>query len=367
MAITSGVPWTFFFFFNDTATTEIYTLSLHDALPISRRPLARPAADEPHEDVLERGPPGLDVEDGEPRGRDGGENGASRPAGRELHLERGAVGREPRPQRGEGRRRGGDRPRQREPQGLRGVAAQERRLLLHHDEPTVGDDADAVGELLRLLEVMGGEHDGRPAIAQRPDVAPERAAQLHVDAGGGLVEEQDARLVHERLADEEPPLHAARQGAAVRRALREEVERGEELDEPLLREADAEIARLDAERLLDREERVVVQLLGDEPHGLARGAVFGDDVLAEDAHLARGGAEQPRHDRDERRLPGAVRAEQGEDLARANLEVHAVERGERAEALRDATDRDDAVHGRTLPLSRRMSAHPERSAAPGGA
>src|SRR5438034_8857475 len=27
----------FFSFFNDTATTEIYTLSLHDALPISRR------------------------------------------------------------------------------------------------------------------------------------------------------------------------------------------------------------------------------------------------------------------------------------------------------------------------------------------
>src|SRR3712207_8266919 len=26
-----------FFFFNDTATTEIYTLSLHDALPISGR------------------------------------------------------------------------------------------------------------------------------------------------------------------------------------------------------------------------------------------------------------------------------------------------------------------------------------------
>src|SRR2546430_5758797 len=27
-----------FFFFNDTATTEIYTLSLHDALPIYRSP-----------------------------------------------------------------------------------------------------------------------------------------------------------------------------------------------------------------------------------------------------------------------------------------------------------------------------------------
>src|SRR3989454_9060702 len=28
----------YFFFFNDTATTEIYTLSLHDALPISIEP-----------------------------------------------------------------------------------------------------------------------------------------------------------------------------------------------------------------------------------------------------------------------------------------------------------------------------------------
>ena len=30
-----GVGGGGFFFFNDTATTEIYTLSLHDALPIS--------------------------------------------------------------------------------------------------------------------------------------------------------------------------------------------------------------------------------------------------------------------------------------------------------------------------------------------
>src|SRR5579875_1476932 len=31
-------PCIVFFFFNDTATTEIYTLSLHDALPISMGP-----------------------------------------------------------------------------------------------------------------------------------------------------------------------------------------------------------------------------------------------------------------------------------------------------------------------------------------
>ena len=36
----------FFFFFNDTATTEIYTLSLHDALPIcvwEETPVDQPA------------------------------------------------------------------------------------------------------------------------------------------------------------------------------------------------------------------------------------------------------------------------------------------------------------------------------------
>src|SRR4026208_2645993 len=34
MLVFVGVLFLVFFFFNDTATTEIYTLSLHDALPI---------------------------------------------------------------------------------------------------------------------------------------------------------------------------------------------------------------------------------------------------------------------------------------------------------------------------------------------
>src|SRR3712207_4227769 len=37
-----------FFFFNDTATTEIYTLSLHDALPISRQLDTAPDRYGPH-------------------------------------------------------------------------------------------------------------------------------------------------------------------------------------------------------------------------------------------------------------------------------------------------------------------------------
>src|SRR5256885_12198663 len=42
-----------FFFFNDTATTEIYTLSLHDALPISMKHQLRVTFTEGEERVAE--------------------------------------------------------------------------------------------------------------------------------------------------------------------------------------------------------------------------------------------------------------------------------------------------------------------------
>src|SRR2546429_1007877 len=46
-----------FFFFNDTATTEIYTLSLHDALPICRRAAVPADARAARAYALRRHPP----------------------------------------------------------------------------------------------------------------------------------------------------------------------------------------------------------------------------------------------------------------------------------------------------------------------
>src|SRR2546422_9640835 len=52
----------FFFFFNDTATTEIYTLSLHDALPILGRDRERdhrhPPAEIPERQIGANDEPG---------------------------------------------------------------------------------------------------------------------------------------------------------------------------------------------------------------------------------------------------------------------------------------------------------------------
>ena len=55
---------------------------------------------------------------------------------------------------------------------------------------------------------------GDALVAAEPlDLLPHVGAHLGVEAGGRLVEEQDARPVDEREPDVEPPLHAAREGA----------------------------------------------------------------------------------------------------------------------------------------------------------
>src|SRR2546425_11553937 len=71
----------FFFFFNDTATTEIYTLSLHDALPISAPPRAHGGDHARASGRVVRGPRAHRGR-GPPRGARGGVVPRGRAAGR---------------------------------------------------------------------------------------------------------------------------------------------------------------------------------------------------------------------------------------------------------------------------------------------
>ena len=108
-----------------------------------------------------------------------------------------------------------------------------------------------------------------------------------------------------------------------------------------------EIPGLDAQRLAHGEERVEHELLRDDPERAPRGAIVGDDIVAEDPRRAAIGAGQPGQDRDQRRLAGAVRAEQAEELALPDDEVDARERLHRAETAGDI-DRFDGVRGHVL-------------------
>jgi hypothetical protein len=58
------------------------------------------------------------------------------------------------------------------------------------DHPAADQDHDPVGVLVGLLQVVGGEQDGGPAVGQPAHAPPERPAGLHVHAGGGLVQEE---------------------------------------------------------------------------------------------------------------------------------------------------------------------------------
>ena len=60
-------------------------------------------------------------------------------------------------------------------------------------DPTVVEHDDVVGEPVGLLEVLGGEHDGRAGGGELADDVPQRGPGDRVESGGRFVEEQHRR------------------------------------------------------------------------------------------------------------------------------------------------------------------------------
>src|SRR5581483_926973 len=58
-------------------------------------------------------------------------------------------------------------------------------------------DGDAVAEALGFVHVVGGEEDGAAGEFEAFDEVPELAARLRVEAGGGLVEEEEIGIADE--------------------------------------------------------------------------------------------------------------------------------------------------------------------------
>jgi hypothetical protein len=200
--------------------------------------------------------------------------------------------------------------------GARDPALQLLRGADRHDGSVV-QHRDAVGELVRLVEVLRGEEDRDALRDELADDRPHRAPAARVEAGGGLVEEDDSRRADQRHGEVEPAPHAA--GVDGR-----ELVRGVHQVEALQQLRDAAPAGVLAEVLQVRHQREVLgageqvvdrrELAGDAEEAAHRSRV-GDDVVPGDVDLAGIGAEQRGQDLDRRRLAGAVRPEQREDGA----------------------------------------------------
>ena len=213
-------------------------------------------------------------------------------------------------------------------------AALQLRRRAFRDERAAVDDADPVGELVGLLEVLRGEEDRHAELVVEPlHLLPDAGAADGIEARRRLVEEQHVRVVHQRGGEVEAAPHAAgvRADAAIERVA--DVDEGAELDQPavdLVAGQAVELA-LEAQQLeagLLRVERDILQGDADVQAHLL-GTV--DDVEARHRCPAAGRGQEGAQHLDRRGLAGAVGPEQAVDLPLVDGEVKAVDRGDVAE------------------------------------
>ena len=168
---------------------------------------------------------------------------------------------------------------------------------------------------------------------QAADLVPHRGAALGVEAGGGLVEEEDVGVVDQRRGQVEPALHPPRVGLDLA------VDGGADVDEAehLRHAGQAFVAPEPVEPALEVEE-LSARLAVVESGVLEGDADLEADLLGIAGHVVAGDespaprrAQQGAEHADQRRLAGAVRAEEPVDLARGDLEVDAVDGPEVAE------------------------------------
>ena len=81
------------------------------------------------------------------------------------------------------------------------------------DRAAVVDDHNPAGELVGLVEVLGGEQHVGAAFDERADRVPELDPAARVEAGRRLVEKEQPWLSDQARAEVEPPAHASRVGA----------------------------------------------------------------------------------------------------------------------------------------------------------
>ena len=128
-------------------------------------------------------------------------------------------------------------------------------------------------------------------------------------------------------------------------ALSVEVEALDDLVDPRVVVAQAEVAGLDAQRLAHAEEGIEHQLLRHHSESAARTTVVAHHVVAHHREAAAVRARQPRQQADQRRLARAVRPQQTEELAGFDVQVDPVEGAHRSVALGGLPDFDCGHRG----------------------
>ena len=210
-------------------------------------------------------------------------------------------------------------------------------------DPSPVHHRDAVGETERLGLVVRHEDRGDPHRAlDGAQLVAHALAELPVQRGQRLVEQQDARLVHERASQGHPLLHAARQlGRALAAGAIQPHELERVTDTALdLRRRQAPLAQAERHVLAHGEMRK--QRVGLEDHAEAaqvRRPVR--DVGAVDQDPAGRRRHEARDEIERGRLAAAGRPEQRQELALVDREVERIHRAHGPVVARAAAELDD--------------------------
>ena len=215
--------------------------------------------------------------------------------------------------------------------------------LVDADVAPESEHGDPVCDLEDVVQVVRDEHDRKASVGEALDEVEHLARLRHAERRGRLVEDDEARVPLHRLRHRHRLALAARErcdrlpdganrghGERRQRFARALLHRGLlQAEEPVTQLA-SEVHVLDDVQVVTQGEVLVHDL--DPELGRVLRAVDGDRLSVEE-DLAVVVAVDARDALDQRRLAGAVVADEGHDLAAPHLEVDRGERMHGAEAL----------------------------------
>ena len=242
----------------------------------------------------------------------------------------------------DGQIRGGVSPGQGEADARPGgvASADGRRRALGYDQP-VGDHRHPVGQGLRLVHVVGGEHDRDARAAQAADDFPRLVARIRIEPGRRLVQEQQVRSANQAQGQIQAPLLAAGKVPDLLSLLPGQAGQADHLTGvPRCRI----VTRIAGNRLADGQVGLDRDVLQHQPDPLAQRPPGGPVARIVAEHLDPSGVPGAESLQDLQRggLARAVRPEQGEDLPVRHGEAHAAHGLDRAIALAQARHHDRA-------------------------
>ena len=214
-----------------------------------------------------------------------------------------------------------------------------------HD-PALVEHRDRVRELVRFLQVLGGQQDRDPLVDQAPDRAPQLFSAPGVQPGGRLVQEHEGRPGDHADGQVQAAAHPAGVlGCPPVRRVRQ-AELGQQLPGPDPGRAPGQAQQAGHHlQVLTAGQHVVHrrELPGEADRPLHPERV-GTQVVPGDGGGPRVGAHQGGQDPDHGGLARAVRAEQGQHRAGLDRQVHVIQGCVAAEGLAHALGHNCVCH-----------------------